>query len=153
HLLRVGGTAAVAEREQPPAGREPAGHAGGAGPQPGRVAGADLAPEGGDLGGLGHGGPPDLLHHRLQVALSRVEERVQRLQRGRAGAAGGAARPARRGHDGTTAIASPACTRTVSPGAAGTNATLTSSSPEPVSTSARSSPSSHTTVTGTAVSE
>src|SRR5262249_46374746 len=153
HLLRVGGAAAVAEREQPPAGREPAGHVLGAGPQPGRVAGADLAPQRGDLGGLGHGGPPGLPPPPAPVAPARVEERVERLHRGGAGVAGGAAGPARRGHDGTTAIASPACTRMVSPGAASTNATLTSSSPEPVSTRARSSPSSRTMVTGTALSE
>ena len=121
-FLRVGGAAAVAEGQQPPAGREPGGHVLGAGPQPGRVAGADLAPQLGDLGGLGHGGRADLLQHRVQVgSVPGVQERVQRLHRGRAGAAGRAAglpprSDAAGGHDVTTAIASPACTRMVSPG-------------------------------------
>ena len=101
---------------RPPTENRP-GHVLGAGAQPGGVAGADLAPQGGDLGGLGHGGPPDLLHHRVQVALARVEERVQRLHRGRRWRCRRAAGlRALRGHDVTTAIASPACTRMVSPG-------------------------------------
>src|SRR5215472_13197408 len=146
--------------ELPPAGRQPAGHVAHAGPQPGRVTGADLPPQRGDLGGLGHGRGPDLLHDRVQVAGARVEEGVQRLHLGRAAggrpaagdrratgdrrtaggghaaggcaggratAAAGLAGPIRRSHDVTTAIASPACTRMVSPGRAETNATLTSS--------------------------
>ena len=57
---------------RPPAENRPA-MSWAAGPQPGRVAGADLAPQRGDLGGLGHGGGPDLLHHRVQISLARVE--------------------------------------------------------------------------------
>ena len=69
-LLGVGGAAAVAEGQQPPAGGEPGGHLLCALGQPLRVLGADDPAQFGDLAGLGHGGRADLGQHRVQVGRS-----------------------------------------------------------------------------------
>ena len=110
-LLGVGGAAAVAEGQQPPARGEPGGGVGGAGHQPGAVALADHPAQLDDLLGLGHRGLAHLLQHGGQVGGAGVQERVERLHRPRAWL-----RPGRiTGHLPTTAIASLACTRIVSP--------------------------------------
>src|SRR5581483_11822022 len=114
--------------------------------QPRAVPFGDDAAQVGDLDGLGDRRGSHLLEHAVQVGRVRVQERVQRLHRVGAGA-----------HGPTTAMASLACTRIVSPTPAVTSATLTSSRPAPPSfkgtaTSAMSSASSRSTVTFTAMS-
>src|SRR6185437_8419172 len=142
-LLGVGGAAAVAEGEQPPARAEPRRGFPRALGDPRPVPYAHRAAQLDDLGRLGHGRRPHLVEHGGQVAGVGVQERIQRFH--------GVA------HDGarvpTTAMASRACTRIVSPTPALTRATLTVSSPWPVSTTAIWSSGSRSTLTPTAVSE
>ena len=125
-LLCVGGAAAVAEGEQPPAGREPRPR-GPAHRQPGRV-------------------PAQTVRRSstISAALATVDARTCSRTAGRSTGAGVQERvqrppsprwrplfPAqsRSGHFPTIAMASLACTRILSPTWAGTSATLTSSSP------------------------
>src|ERR1700733_16090462 len=164
-----GAPPASADSNLLPAGRDPPAAPPRALRQPRAVALADDPPQLQDLLGLGRRGGAHLLEHGGQVRRVRVEERVQRLHRGITvrGAVRAAVRAAvrgavrgRRAHQVTTsparcttAIASLACTRIVSPAAADTSATLTSSQvPWPVSTTASESGSSRSTVTSTAMS-
>src|ERR1700733_378958 len=156
-----GAPPASADSNLLPAGRDPPAAPPRALRQPRAVALADDPPQLQDLLGLGRRGGAHLLEHGGQVRRVRVEERVERLHRGIAvrAAVRGAVRW-RRAHQVTasparctTAIASLACTRIVSPAAADTSATLTSSRvPWPVSTTASESGSSRSTVTSTAMS-
>ena len=161
-LLGVGGAAAVAEGEQPASGREPGRSLGGALGQPAGVALSHGLPQLGDLGDLGHGRGPDQVQHRGgvggpvggPVGAARVEEGVERLDSARgltrsppaSGPGGGVIGGSRRRW---LPWRAPGSCR---PRPA-TRATLTSSVPCPVSTMARPSASSRTTVTSTAVSE
>src|SRR5262249_8212289 len=146
YLFRIRGAAAVAERQQPSPGVEPRGGLLRAGGDVLAAASADLGAQRGRFVRFSDRRRPALREPRRHVRRALVQKRVQRLDRSGVRFRGP-------GHAGTTAIASLACTRMVSPTPAVTSATLTSSSPASVATIARSSSSSRTTFTATAVSE